>query len=207
MYIPGEVIGIIALVAIFFICVLRYNNKDNYTRDWNHIINQSDYSYEYEQFRNNNRNYSEKQAIKHFIANKGEQNILDSYNKRLNYKKELKDEYNKELIKERVFSYQYEDLIFSMFSKFAKKEYGSWRLPLSTYLSEEYVLSHIKSYYNIGDNEANDILNILVNNKLLDNHLYKDKYEMGHVLACNPNIISESDMNFNKWVNSHTSTL
>lgn len=208
MYIPEEVIGIITIIAIGVLLLLRLSKQEDYVIKWRSIIHHSDYSYEFDHFRNNNRRFNERQAIKHFLTPTRKQKVLDSYNKHVKSAKEWEDQSNKEKIKRRVFSYEYEDLIYSLFSDQAQKNKysGEWEIPISSYIPENKIITEIKHYYNINDQEAHSKLKLLVDKGLLDNHLYGDKYDMGSILKYNPNIISESDMNFNKWMNTHTST-
>lgn len=118
------------------------------------------------------------------------------------------DEYRKkELIKSRVFAYDYEDMLFQIFAPTAKDINNHWS---PGNLSKEHVVMRIAGIRNVSKEEALRICDILINKEVL-----YDISGAGLILApmfyddfsCRPdskwNIVSDTDMTLNKWMVAH----
>ena len=128
----------------------------------------------------------------------------------LNKEKEEKE--RKEKIINRVFSYQYESLIYEIFSPYAEKKdinkvYGgrfsgqSWEVV--KHLEDDFVKSEISRILSISSSEASELFNSFLEKKLLGRLWYKNKCSIGATLEKEWAIISRTDMNLSSWMESH----
>lgn len=109
--------------------------------------------------------------------------------------------YKKELIKKRVFAYDYEELLFQIYKPTAKEELGEWRLEG---LSKDEIIQGISNLKCISSNEAETLFDVLVDHNLIWRFGYK--YELSPILCSGNNgwdVVSNIDMNFDKWMVAH----
>ena len=127
--------------------------------------------------------------------------------------KEREKQYNlnreyikRDLVKSRVFAYDYEDMLFQIYAPYASDNGDSW-MPGS--LSKEYVVQAIAKIKDVSEEEAINIFQLLIENNVicnlqgigvvLDSMLWDDyNYK-------NPkwNVVSDIDMTLTKWMNAH----
>lgn len=122
------------------------------------------------------------------------------------------DKEKKEKIVNRFFSYQYESLIYEIFSPYAEKKadnkvYGG-RFPrqswvVEKHLEDEFVKSEISRLLSISSTEAAVLFSSFLEKRLLEHWTYKNKCSIGATLEKDWDIISRTDMNLSSWMESH----
>ena len=126
---------------------------------------------------------------------------------------EEEDKRRKEKILNRTYSYQYEDLIYEIFSplavmeenKFMAKDYGKWRVHRS--MDRFFFLSEISRILNVSEDEAIELLFQFEKHDMIDisniPNTWKKACSMGNLLAYDWDIISKQDKNISVWMDSH----
>ncbi len=114
----------------------------------------------------------------------------------------------RELIKKRVFAYDYEDLLYELYAPLAEKDFrGQWHTYYNGYKADELIM-RISEIRNIPTDKAVEIFKILVEHELV--HQWDSIYTINHILeeSSDPkyktwDIVSDTDMNLGKWMNEH----
>ena len=132
--------------------------------------------------------------------------------KKLYKEKEEKGHYNREswkksYIMDRIFAYDYEDMLFQIYSKVAEEDSrGKWvaRIPLKT----EDLISEISRIRNVDRSEAGRIINLLHERGIISDigggYLLSSLLQDLGVGEMWPwNIVSDVDMNLDKWMVAH----
>ena len=112
----------------------------------------------------------------------------------------------KDLVKRRVFAYDYEDMLFQIYAPTASDFDDSWH---PGHLSKEYILQRIAEIKNVSAEDALKIFDALIKKNVIS-----DIPELGVLLAPmlwddynhkDPqwNIVSNLDMTFSKWMDAH----
>lgn len=122
------------------------------------------------------------------------------------------DKERKEKIINRVFSYQYESLIYEIFSPYAEKKnynkaYGG-RFPwqswvVEKHLEDDFVKSEISRLLSVSSTEAAALFSSFIEKRLLGHWMYKNKCTIGTTLEKDWDIISKTDMNLSRWMESN----
>ena len=140
------------------------------------------------------------------------QYIIDNYRKKINDNERTKDEdeKRKEFIKKRVYSYKYENVIYEIFSPYARKGGGSgifrrqsWTIGIDLYLEDEFVKNEISRILNIPYSDAATLFEEFLDNELLMHSFGMTKCCIGHILTEQWDIITQNDNNFSIWMESH----
>lgn len=109
-----------------------------------------------------------------------------------------KENQKKELIKKRVFSYDYEDLLYRLYEPTAKEYLGDWQIEG---IDKDVIIQRISEIKSISGNEAEELFKLFVEHDLIWG--VGRKYELTPMLAkwnADWNIVSDTDMNFQKWM-------
>ena len=116
----------------------------------------------------------------------------------------------KEAIVKRVFSYKYENVIYEIFSPYARKGGGSgifrrqsWTIGIDLYLEDEFVKNEISRILNIPYSDAATLFEEFLDNELLMHSFGMTKCCIGHILTEQWDIITQNDNNFSIWMESH----
>lgn len=123
------------------------------------------------------------------------------------------DRRRKDKILKRTYSYQYEDVVYEIFSPYAvkeenihmAKEYGKWRVHRS--IDKFFFRSEIARILNISEDEADDLMfnfekNDLIYISTIPNS-WKKVCSLGNLLEYDWDIISKQDKNISLWMDSH----
>lgn len=196
-------IGILAVLAIVvFFIISREDNKRNETEHLRQLAAQ-DGAIAFDKFCQSHSNLTYEQALREFYKDPKKLAEAEETKKR---KDELHRKYEerekKEKIVKRVYAYKYEDFIYSLFSPFAQylSNINEWDDPfLSDVLPEEYVIHRMKE---IGSEDTNQLFSEFLKNGLLRRDITTPKsIGLGFTLtSTNANVISEEDMNMDKWI-------
>lgn len=115
----------------------------------------------------------------------------------------------KEAIVKRVYSYKYENVIYEIFSPYARKGGGSgifrrqsWTIDL-IYFEDEFVKNEISRILNIPYSDAATLFEEFLDNELLMHSFGMTKCCIGHILTEQWDIITKNDNNFSIWMDSH----
>lgn len=198
-------VGVIAVFAILFLLVLcRENYKRNETEHLRQLVAMDG---NFDKFWETHNNLTYEQALRAFYKDPKKLAEAEEKKKRRDESKRKWDMLvKKEKTIKRVYAYKYEDFVFSLFSPLASycsigKE---WFEPsTSNGLPENYVLHRMK--------ELDSVNTYGLYCEFLKNDLfYKDcktkKVGLGSVLSTYANIISEEDMNMDKWIKKNGQT-
>ena len=132
------------------------------------------------------------------------------YSDRGNYKramvkfKERADKERKEKSIRRVFAYQYEDFIFSLFSPLAiyNEKKDLWFLPRDSALTKSYILHEIVKRMSLSYSEAEDVFQKFIDNRIIY-QFNSTKYALSETLTQDAQVINETDMDINKWIHKY----
>jgi len=114
----------------------------------------------------------------------------------------------KEAIVKRVFSYKYENVIYEIFSPYARKGGGGifrrqrWTIDL-IYFEDEFVKDEISRILNIPYSDAAKLFEEFLDNQLLVHSFGETKCSVGNILTKQWDIITKTDNNFSIWIDSH----
>ena len=114
----------------------------------------------------------------------------------------------KEAIVKRVFSYKYENVIYEIFSPYARKGGGGsfrrqrWTIDL-IYFEDEFVKSEISRILNIPYSDAAKLFEEFLDNQLLMHSFGQTKCSVGNILTEQWDVITKNDNNFSIWIDSH----
>lgn len=172
---------------------------------------------DYNAFIYEHEDYSEEKALKVFFssyANK-EKAFLERI-KANEKEKQKEDERRKRKIINRVFSYNYEETIYEIFSTKAilLDEYPKGNPTFSTpYLSVDYVVDEMARLLGISDSASKALFLELAKKKILylpvkkdnngKNYIESGKCGIGDLLLHDWDVISKYDLNFNRWMATH----
>lgn len=127
---------------------------------------------------------------------------MDSLN---NMKEETE---RKEAIAKRVYSYKYENVIYEIFSPYARKGGGGsfkrqkWTIDL-IYFEDEFVKNEISRILNIPYSDAAKLFDEFLDNQLLMHSFGQTQCSAGNILTEQWDIITKNDNNFSIWMDSH----
>ena len=114
----------------------------------------------------------------------------------------------KETIVKRVYSYKYENVIYEIFSPYARKGGGGsfrrqiWTIDL-VYIEDEFVKNEISRILNIPYSDAAKLFEEFLDNQLLTHSFGQTKCSVGTILTEQWDVITKSDNNFSIWMDSH----
>lgn len=114
----------------------------------------------------------------------------------------------KEAIVKRVYSYKYENVIYEIFSPYARKGGGGsfrrqiWTIDL-VYIEDEFVKNEISRILNIPYSDAAKLFEEFLDNQLLTHSFGQAKCSVGNILTEQWDIITKRDNNFSIWMDSH----
>lgn len=193
-------LGILAVIAIVGYWLL--NREDNKRIETVHLRKLAAQDSDFEKFWKVHNNLTYEQALRAFYKDPKKLAEAEEEQKR---KEELHRKFEERAKKEntikRVYAYKYEDFVFSLFSPFAqysaiRKE---WDEPyLSDVLPENYILHKMKE---IGSEDTYGLYCEFLKNDLLHRDINNTKrVSLGFVLSTYANVISEEDMNMDKWI-------
>ena len=135
-------------------------------------------------------------------SNDSNNNVIDED------KRKREEAKRKDRIIKRVFSYQYEELIYEIFSPYAKKnQFGgtfrrqSWSVDEE--LENEFVINEISRILSISYAEASSLFKKFIENELLGRSTYKNKCWVGTILKEEWDFVSKDDKNLSRWMESH----
>lgn len=118
-----------------------------------------------------------------------------------------RESWKKEFIMQRIFAYDYEEMLFQIFSDHAiLDEMGKWH---SQHIDKNHLLQRISEIKNIEIDEAQRMVDTLIEHCVLCN--VGEDYFLSSLLEESDdnqamirwNIVSDTDMNLDKWMKAH----
>jgi hypothetical protein len=192
-------VGLIAIIAIILILILRKHEDNN--NEINHLRNLAaqDGGLEFDEFLKKHRGLSYERALREYYKDPKKLAEAEENKKRRDENnRKFEELQKKENTINRVYAYKYEDFIFSLFSPFASyTSYNNeWRIPHDS-LPENYVVHRMKE---ISSEHTYSLFREFLKKGLLYRHYKTTKISIGGTLSFYANIISEEDMNMDKWI-------
>ena len=129
------------------------------------------------------------------------------YKKRMESKHHAREAWKKEFIMHRIFAYDYEEMLFQIFSDHAiLDEMGKWH---SQHIDKNHLLQRISEIKNIEIEESQRIVDTLIEHCVLCNvgedcflsSLLEESDDNQSMIRWN--IVSDTDMNLDKWMKAH----
>lgn len=129
------------------------------------------------------------------------------YKKRMESKHHAREAWKKEFIMHRIFAYDYEEMLFQIFSDHAMlDEMGKWH---SQHIDKNHLLQRISEIKNIEIEESQRIVDTLIEHCVLCNvgedcflsSLLEESDDNQSMSRWN--IVSDIDMNLDKWMKAH----
>ena len=199
---------VIALVMFFF---LSNEDKKKHEADYyEKFLERGDESKRFKSFYYKHSNLSREQALRKFYSDEENfnraQKLLDAHNE---WVKENNDKQKKKYTIKRVYSYQYEDFIYSLYSPLASYHIMTGWTCLFESLPREYIIKKIAENQNLNDKQACSLFEKFVENELITEDISEisstnkkvvDNYMLGSTLTTYADVVNDSDMNINKWI-------
>lgn len=198
-------IGILAVFAIIVLLIIsRENDKRDETEHLRQLVAMDG---GFDKFWESHKNLTYEQALRAFYKDpKKLAKAKEEKNRREEMNRKWDERNKKEKTIKRVYAYKYEDFVFSLFSPLAS--YSSigkeWDEPsMSTGLPENYILHRMKE---LGSEDTYGLYCEFLKNDLFYRDDKTKKVGLGFILSCYANIISEEDMNMDKWIKKYGQT-
>ena len=194
-------LGAIALfISIIYLITKYYGNQSAKAEENRQLIYKGGYSYEFERFWQSHPELSHERALLKFLEdeNKKKDAIIKT-REREQFDKELAEDIKRNRIKKRIFAYNYENFIFSLFSPLAKMRKGSYNIDkwtCSDSLPKTYVLKKMEEKYGM---EATQIYGLFLENELLEEK-QDGSIQLGFILQYDPNVVVDTDLNIDKYI-------
>ncbi len=193
-----EFFALIGALMVIWLCFVGYikftNSRDSRLNHLCELYTFEHYSHRY--------NYPYSKIKKFFKENPEEIKRREEI-----WQEKLKEEHaeeerkRKQQIIGRIFAYDYEDTLFEIYAPYAEKRGETW--VCNTWLPKNEVISKIATIRRISKLEAEDIA------KQLEEHwfLWENKYSYMIPSDSNWNILSDTDMNLDKWITKRENNL
>lgn len=148
--------------------------------------------------------YSYRKARKHFFTpdtvKELKTKVLEYKNQEIERKRKEKEKY----IRLRVEAYPYEDVIFTAFAPLMKEVNGEWYPIGDDYISKKDFIKELENWPQLDDFNYNELIELFLKKEFISRSLKGDDlYELGPTLYTWANVISEDDMNIDKWIKTH----
>lgn len=213
-----EVLEAIGGITIFFLVIyLLISNEDRKKEAYKRYVDflgLGDEKLLFNEYFSQNKHMAYEQAVRKFYSKatnyERASNLMKEH---LETIKECDDLEKKQYTIKRVFAYDYEDFFYSLFSPYAKySNHTGWSI-YSDSIPKEYIINKLAEWKRVSINEIDDLFEKCVENELIhgdykelslkmhskDHYSYKN-YCLGLTLTRYANIVSDSDMNINKWI-------
>lgn len=204
-------IGALAIIAFVLFLFLSNEDKKKHEADYyEKFLDLGDESRLFKSFYYKHTNLSREQALRKFYSDEANhsraQKLMDDHNER---KKELDDKQKKEYTIKRVFSYQYEDFIYSLYSPLAiYRVMTGWMCDFEP-LPRNYIIKKLAEHQHLNNEQAHSLFEKFVENELISGDIGErfrknknecDNYDMGLTLTVFVHVVNDSDMDINKWI-------
>lgn len=195
----------LGLPIIGLVCVFYQTKKNKKTE---HLKSLVEYVYdEYMTFQDEHENYSEAKALRRFFSN------THIYNKALELQREDENirkgheyELKKRNIKNRVYAYDYEEIIYDIFSKTAYYFTPQYPTEKIVYhygdIKKDVFIEELSSKLKLSKDEAESLFNEFLN-RLLVKMNRNGTCSIGYTLDLYWNVVSPIDLNFTRWMEAH----
>ena len=217
MYVPSIVFIIAGIVVFIYIFGKRQDFKNyEYIPHMRRLLDLMGWEQEFNEYWKKNRNLSEYKALKNYFTRSRLSEALEMERKSNETQKYHEEERKRAYTLDRIYAYQYENFVFSLFAPLAVfNEYeNKWELTpfLNSTderatniikLPEKYVIHKIASEYQLSDREALNRFNEFCSKHLLHYNNVGHWCELGLILEEYPNIVSANDMNLTKWIEKY----
>jgi hypothetical protein len=187
-------IGVLVVIGLCFVGLMNYSsNQDAHSHHLFELYYGEPYKPGY--------HYSHSDIKKFFKENPEELKRREEAWQARQKEKYQENENKKKLrIKDRIFAYDYEDTLFEIFAPYAKNMGGVWTC--DKWLPKEEIISKISTIRGVSKIEAKDIFNKLEeHNVLLE---IGGDYMLSLINTSSDwDIVSDTDMNLDKWIVKH----
>ena len=187
-------IGVLVVIGLCFVGLVNYSsNKDAHSHHLYELYYGEPYKPGY--------HYSHSEIRKFFKENPGElKRREDAWQAKQKEKYQENEKKKKQKIKDRIFAYDYEDTLFEIFAPYAKNGGGIWTC--DKWLPKEDIISKISAIRGISKHESESIFNKLEEHNVLIK--IGGEYMLSVINTFSDwNIVSDTDMNLNKWMVEH----
>lgn len=194
-------IGAIALfVSIIYLITKYYDNQSAKVEENRELVHKGGYGNEFDIFWQSHSELSYEQALSKFLEDENKKKeVINQAQKRAQLDKEFEENTKRESIKKRVFAYDYEKFIFSLFSPLAKKHKLSFNTEEWTCfdsLPKTYVFKKMEEKYGA---DATQLYNQFLENDLMWET--KDgSIKLGFIMQLNSNVVVDTDLNIDKYI-------
>ena len=204
-------IGALTIIALVMYLLLSNEDKKKHDAEYfEKYLDLGDESRLFRSFYNKHTNLSREQALRKFYSDEANysraQKLMDEHNE---WKKEFDDKQERKYTIKRVFSYQYEDFIFSLYSPLASYHVMTgWTCSLKS-LPRNYIIKKLAEHQHLNNEQARSLFEKFVENELISGDIQEtfsknkyecDNYDMGLTLTMFVHVVNDSDMDINKWI-------
>lgn len=198
-------IGILALIALAFFLFALKDQKDRQETERLRQLLAGDIMKvtEFERYWKAHSDLSYENALRKFFSEPGRmQKAEQDKRERDELHHKIEERQKKDNTIKRVFSYKYEDFLYSLYSPFAtySSSREEWDLPYNSLLHESYIIHRLKD---AGYNNASDLYYEFINKGLIDLDRKTRKCRLGAVLDLYANVVSDEDNNLDKWIKTN----
>lgn len=192
--------GITLVIIAFYLIFSHYDHLSAKAEENRQLIYKGGYGDEFESFWQSHPELSHERALLKFFEDENKKkDAIVKTREREQLDKELEENTKRDSIKKRVFAYNYENFIFSLFSPLAKKRKSSsnteeWGCFDS--LPKTYVLKKMEERYGA---DANQLYEQFLKNDLLWD-MKDGSIRLGFILQHNYNVVIDTDLNIDKYI-------
>lgn len=194
-----ESLGVLAAVALLLYLILaRLDNQSRKTNDLRQLV-KHDIS-DFEKFWNTHKHLSYEQALRAYYKDpKKLSEAIEEKNKSDELHRKIEEKFKKENTIKRVYAYKYEDFLFSLFSPFAEccPIHKKWDVSSFDVLPESYIIYRMRQ---IDSEDTYGLYCEFLKNYLLQKDHDTTNVRLGSTLGVYANILSDEDMNMDKWI-------
>jgi len=204
-----ETLAAIGFIAIFAACIYLLismeRKKEDKINHYKELLScNSDLREDFNNFRATHDGITYEKALRMFFADTERLNEAVQYKQHSDYIHYLSEESVKKSITiMRVFGYQYEEFLFSLYSPLAQKsnyDSSTWDVPYDALLPEYYIIDKMKE---AGYSNVYELFQDFLKNELLSRDRATHQCTLGTTLTLYATYLSKEDNNIDKWIKKH----
>ena len=198
----GVIISIVAILGFLLYLFVMDRNSESEVPHYRQLLQHMSWERDFESFHREHQGYTEYRALKEFFTPARMEIALAEEERREKANHFFSEEAKKERIMNRIYGYEYEGFLFSLFAPFAIfDDYSkNWKLPAQSALPFDYVVYRIGKEYNFSKQEATLRLWDFEKKRLLFCFVNNKWCSLGSTLKETPNIVSANDLNLSSWI-------
>ena len=198
-------IGLLAIIALIIYLIYRKSETDEQRADYLGKLLVGNYSLEkeFEVFYRDHKGWSYDAALRKFFEDPVRLQNAEQVKKNNDQERHIiKEQIKKEYTINRVFAYDYESFLYSLYSPLAEYyDYiKQWRVSFNARFPKSYICYKMELE---GFEDVNGLFQAFCDKDLLFKGKDESGYTLGSTLTKYANVVSDQDTNIDKWIKEH----